>query len=726
MINKYKEIKSIRKDDLYVTAGEKLYIIGSQDGLFPYFGRHNIEEMGGVWAHPIKLLDGYWLKIKTDNIDKWLSCANNIIVEPIYNTFEYKEKDLYITRTEFVPLNKAGYYLDYIIQNNSNKDIDIEIEFLARTELLPAWLSEKINIYDDYDELEFCYKENIFIGKDKSNPYYVIWGCDKKIDNVEIGKDIFGAEKTKGKGISGVIKHKFTLKKQEKYSIQFCFAGSCNNLEEAKNCYNSLFGNKEKYLKEKELYYNNCLSMSKIDIPNKNIEKLYDITKINTQWLVRDIDNMGRAICAGLPDYPWIFGCDNGYSVLALLTMGEFELCKSTLRILKEYSEKENGNGRIIHEVATNGVVSNKGNTQETPHFINAVWEVYEWTKDIEFLKEMYPICKKGLDWVLNEMDSDKDLFPEGYGIMEIAGLNAELIDTAVYTAQSFKSVSLMASIFNEKDIEEKYINLHKKAVDSIENRFWLEEEGLYADVISTPEKVKEAFPIFKERHDIIIGGEYNHRMAKLDRLYDNLDNYEKGKEYAFSIFKNWVILTPLEMGFTKKDRAISILDIMSSTEFVGENGLYIEALGRNFPMTISTAVLAVCEAKYGRIENCLKYMDILYKTMNRCMPMSLSEISPDKGCFVQEWTIYGTVYPIVKYVFGINPNAINNEIVLNPNMPKEWNSCKIENVKIFNGSISIYFERKNDEEIYTIFANNINCNIKLKENLKNKKIVFI
>ena len=37
---------------------------------------------------------------------------------------------------------------------------------------------------------------------------------------------------------------------------------------------------------------------------------------------------------------------------------------------------KANGNGRIVHEVTTNGGVSNPGNTQETAQFILTVGKV--------------------------------------------------------------------------------------------------------------------------------------------------------------------------------------------------------------------------------------------------------------------------------------------------------------------------------------------------------------
>src|SRR5262245_10473379 len=51
------------KDKPYVAAGDRTYIIGTQDGNFPDLGRHVEGEMGGLWLHPIKLLDGYWARL---------------------------------------------------------------------------------------------------------------------------------------------------------------------------------------------------------------------------------------------------------------------------------------------------------------------------------------------------------------------------------------------------------------------------------------------------------------------------------------------------------------------------------------------------------------------------------------------------------------------------------------------------------------------------------------
>ena len=58
----------------------------------------------------------------------------------------------------------------------------------------------------------------------------------------------------------------------------------------------------------------------------------------------------------------------------------------------------------------------------------------------------------QGLNWLLADMDQNKNLFPEGYGIMEVLGLNAEVIDVAVYTQQALEATARVAGVLNEPD----------------------------------------------------------------------------------------------------------------------------------------------------------------------------------------------------------------------------------------------------------------------------------
>src|SRR5579863_3629816 len=51
------------REQPYVTAGDRAYLIGTQDGNFPDMGKHVPGEMGGLWLPPIKLVDGFQAQV---------------------------------------------------------------------------------------------------------------------------------------------------------------------------------------------------------------------------------------------------------------------------------------------------------------------------------------------------------------------------------------------------------------------------------------------------------------------------------------------------------------------------------------------------------------------------------------------------------------------------------------------------------------------------------------
>ena len=103
----------------------------------------------------------------------------------------------------------------------------------------------------------------------------------------------------------------------------------------------------------------------------------------------------------------------------------------------------------MVHEVSTNGQVYDKGRMEESQEFINAAWKVFQWTGDKDFLKTYYEHGKKV--WIfLQEHDTDNNLYVEGYGGVEIEGLDDEMLDVACHTQTFLQSMSEMALIFDD------------------------------------------------------------------------------------------------------------------------------------------------------------------------------------------------------------------------------------------------------------------------------------
>jgi len=598
---------------------------------------------------------------------------------------------LEIERFQFSPDSQEGLIVQYSFKNAAARKRQLRFHFSVKTDLRPVWLSDRLGIEDAQDTVAWQPTNSLFIARDGENPWFSVWGATPPAGAQPITNP--QPVPTSGMGVIAASRHDLTVDPNSTSTLTFVIAGSAADKNAALNTYHYLAKNHATLLARKKARYASIIERARVRIPDQRLQEVYNWVKVNTEWLVRDVPGIGRGLGGGLMEYPWWFGTET-YSLQALAATGDFELAKQTLRLLKDQSLEANGNGRIVHEVTTNGVVSNSGNTQETAQFILTVSKLFQWTGDLDFAREMYPAMKMGINWLLTDMDQNKNLFPEGYGIMEVYGLNAELIDVAVYTQQALKTTAQIADILDEPDAAERYQQLASQLEMRINERFWVEEDSSYADFYGTrAQAISAAEGAIRQ-----IGLKGPNNLTRRDK--ELIGYYERLKEKFAAMpdssrgwitNKNWVITTPMENGIAPRARAIQLLDRIRNHN-VGEYGPFLSAVERQAMMTISTGVQAVSEGNYGRTDEAMWYVDKIVQTFSRKLPGSIAEMMPDYGCLTIAWTSYGIVLPLIQHVFGIQPDAVNKTVVFDPHLPTGWENMSIEDLPV--GSNVVSFSR--------------------------------
>jgi hypothetical protein len=525
------------------------------------------------------------------------------------------------------------------------------------------------------------------VGGDREHSWFVVWGATSGADGQPIANP--AVPHTAGSGVTAAARYNLTVPPDSSATITVAFAGSTTGQDSAARAFQRLARDHVNLLIRKQERYASILARARVSLPDPRLEQVYNWVKVDAEWLVREVPGMGVGLGGGLMEYPWWFGTET-YSLQALLATGEFDVVKQTLRLLDRQSRKANGNGRIVHEVTTNGAVSNPGNTQETAQFILTVARVVQWTADLEFAREMYPAMKRGITWLLTDMDQNRDLFPEGYGIMEVYGLNAELIDVAVYTQQALTAAADIAALLGDPLASRRYRRLASRLKTRINERFWIEEEGAYADFYGTRNQAIAAADGAIRQIGLKGADQLTGRDSLAMGYYQALRQRfaampERSRGWLTN--QNWVIVTPLETGIAPRPRAIRLLDRIRGES--GEYGPFLSAVERQAMMTISTGVQAVAEANYGRTDQALWYMDRIVQTFNRVLPGSSSEMMPDYGCFTIAWTSYGIVVPLIGHIFGIAPDAVHRTIVFDPHLPAGWEDIRIDDLPVGNNVIS-------------------------------------
>ncbi|MGN7453911.1 alpha-L-rhamnosidase-related protein [Paenibacillus pasadenensis] len=667
--------------DLFVAAGTRSMLIGAQDGGFPDFGHHIPDEMGGLWAHPIKLLDGFWVHVAEAGAGgsaggEWLQKAEQFRNYAYFNEHVYTlpALELEAVRSQFCPDGLAGLVVELELRDRSGRSRELEVVFQARSDLRPVWFSEQAGVEDAPDEAAAVPGIGI-AARDTAHPWTVVFGAETDEAEAAVGDYGPDAPRTAGPGAAGHVKRRIELAAGGTARLRYFVAGSSVSEEEALASFRTIRERHAELRGQKRLRYEEYAGRTTVELPDERLVEAFDWAKVHAEWLHVDVPGVGRGLAAGIPEYPWWFGCDNSYALPALLTIGRQSLAIETSELIREASAKANGNGRILHELTTLGVAAHPGNAQETPHFISCVWEIFCWTGDRAYLQRSYPAVRDGLEWLFAGKEETDDLLPLGYGIIEIEGLNVRLVDTAVYAWKALKDGAEMAELVGEGEEARRWRRLADRLERQIDEELWLEEEGLYADAVASVGEVRERLPVHVARADAM---EAPAAARELERLLASIEEAPADERRAW-LFKNWVVNTPLEAGLAPREKALRALDRLAGEEFSGPDGMYLSGMYRTQMMTISTAVQAVAEARYGRMDEALRNMGKIAGTLGRRLPGSISEMSPDYGCFVQAWTGYGLHYPLVRQFFGVTPRAHERRVELRPRLPEAWKEASLD-----------------------------------------------
>ena len=171
----------------YVTAGDRAYLIGTQDGNFPDMGDHVPGEMGGLWLHPIKLIDGFWATVtdRATNQEIALSKSAEFVTYPYGNRFRYAPvlDSLEIERFQFSPDGQAGIDRPVRVQERERSQAD-SCSFSSRSRPICA----RSGIRSDSGSRTLGTPSpgkptnRLFIAKDTGNPWFSVWGAAASAD----------------------------------------------------------------------------------------------------------------------------------------------------------------------------------------------------------------------------------------------------------------------------------------------------------------------------------------------------------------------------------------------------------------------------------------------------------------------------------------------------------------------------------------------------------------
>lgn len=624
---------------LFFLSSKKMYEIGAMNGDFPATGWHIPEEMGGVWAHPMKVLDGFCFEIEDDDGIWLLADCREFSHGFAHADFHFSKSGLEVDRKDFIAEDEAALFSLITIRNTGDEIRTGALRFIGDVDLRPSWYS---TLRHGIDAL--TYRDGKLTGHDAAADG---WGVVLGADSPPAGHEIVGAR--------GVLEYPFSLEPGEEEEMRFLVvADQEGGPEGAVAGFESLIGRCDELLAEKiDSYFEEVFGGVRFSCSDPSFQRAYYCAKANLVMLSADVSPyIGEYLFAGVPEYVQLFGCDTAYSVPGLASTGFDDEALGALKNLATVGERQQG--RIPHELSTSGNVYNKGNVQETPQFTSACWNYYRWTGDGPFLEEIYPLCKQGIfDYVLALRDRDEDRYPEGAGMVERAGMGPEKLDSTCYLYKAILDLAQMAQALREEEDRASCTNLAAEIRRGFNEDWWIEAESMFADSLGFDDS------------------------RKLD--------------------SHWIVVVPMEVGIADREKGRRALERIEQ-EWLNEWGLVHTKALEEAVWTLPTGVLATAAFRYGQLGMGTWLLDRIATTIEHGMLGAFSELIPQGGDSMQLWSAAMFLQGITEGIFGLDPLAHQHRLGLSPTLPEGWEDARLEGIRVGEHTIDVALERDGED----------------------------
>jgi hypothetical protein len=729
----------------YVATGDRAYVVGVQDGsLVPDvslnangIGWHITGQMGGVWAHPIKLLHQFQFFLNGE----LLPPATKFVSGEGYVRLELPPTGgLEISETQFAPDGLPIVLVGVQLRNSSPRVAGFTLAIEAESELIPAYpwsgtkpTSESLHLPD---QVSFDSTLGALQFFQPAQPQYsrLAWYAlvsaaldpqDRETGFQSLGPS-FPPTASKHNGATGTLTFQVNLKSKSSTTVWFAVAGSNVDKSEASAALTEGLASPDELLREKISGRQKVLSQAQIQVPDADIQAAFDWGKLNLadmQRTVRDVmvrDTMEGTVYpapltpsfpvlsgfgAGYPDYPWFFGTDSAYSTFSLSAVGQWEEAKNHIATIRQVSQLVNGStGKVIHECVTDGSIyfgtnAQNGDVNETAEFATAVATLWRWSGDNSVRDDNYDFIKAGLNYITTNLVTaslNPDGWPEGAGMVEATGMGAIKLDVAVYTIRALNDLAEMAASKGDTATHDMAVQKAAALTDNFRKDWWISSQGLFADSLALSQEVPTDPPA-------ALGPPPG--ITKLEQLY-------------------WINATPMETSSASVSDASMAFPQLESSTFTGTTGFWQQ--GQSLPAiqgnrqasAVNTGVMAIAEANYGRMDQSLRYVEFVADELDVEQPGALPELfdSPDYKYFsggnpfggamvMQAWSSYGIHWPLVELYLGIKPDAPAKTLAVVPELPGSWRELSIDDLRVGSDQIAVSVRRAGINYITTVSA---------------------
>ncbi len=284
------------------------------------------------------------------------------------------------------------------------------------------------------------------------------------------------------------------------------------------------------------------------------------------------------------------------------------------------------------------------------------LWHI-QWTGDLEFAREMWPVLTKHLAWEKRCFDPDDDGLYENYANTLISDAHhysgSPCTQASAYDYRALRLAARLATLLGEDG--EPFRREADKTLAAMNQVLWMPELGWYAE------------------YRDLLGLKRLHPSAELPSIYHPVDSDLPDMFQACQMLR----YADTEIGHVPVEGKSAVL---WTSNWVP----YIWSVRNVFPSEVAHTALAAWQAgQSGMAWNLYRgaILDAMYagRVPGNCAGTSEHDGRWGGACtdFCCSVGMFGR--GLVEGLFGIVPNLLEGELLIRPGLPRDWDSASID-----------------------------------------------
>ena len=452
--------------------------------------------------------------------------------------------------------------------------------------------------------------------------------------------------------------------------------------------YARLISGAEMLYRDKRAWADSALaSTASVETPDPSLDLALEWAKINLEEQRVCNPDLGCGFVAGWglsgdgrrPGFGWFFGGDAMMNTYAMDALGQWELVAEELAFLAKY---QRGDGKITHEISQAAAHIDWFDTypyayyhaDTTPHWMFAVYQYWLASGDDHLLRELWPAYQRAWAWCLSA-ETDGDGIIEntvgGLGAVEVGGLG-EALHQDIYLAgvwvAALEGTLAMAEHLGDGDLAAQAARIGPTARATLNDAYWRPDVGHHAfgilagggtnDNLTVWPAAAAAFGLLDDERArstlaLIAGDRVSsdwgaHMLSTGSELYDPLQ-YNMGTVWPFVTgFASWA-----QYRYRRPWAGFHLMDAVKQMTFDWSLGRHGELFSGSF-----------------------------YQPLDQTVPHQFFATSM-------------LVTPLLRGVFGWEPDAPNGRARLAPQLPADWDAASVRRLRVGETMLDVDISRR-------------------------------